>query len=199
MAEFEAAGRAAFAVDMPGFGHADPCSRGSIMPQLDAFVDAMLTDAGGPVMLMGNSLGACASLGAASRRTSRRLVRYSRGHSMSEGTTARLGDEKFVSLRTFKRNGDAVVSPMWIARDGDQLLAWTPADAWKVKRIRRDPRVTLRPCGRTGKVRAGQPLLAGTAEVITDPSEVARVESLIKHKYGLEFRVVGPSSRCGAA
>ncbi|MGO9651960.1 AMP-dependent synthetase/ligase, partial [Mycobacterium sp.] len=35
--------------------------------------------------------------------TSRRLVRYSRGHSMSEGTTARLGDEKFVSLRTFKR------------------------------------------------------------------------------------------------
>jgi PPOX class probable F420-dependent enzyme len=52
---------------------------------------------------------------------------------MSEGTTARLGDEKFVSLRTFKRNGDAVASPMWIVRDGDQLLAWTPADAWKVQ------------------------------------------------------------------
>ncbi len=109
---------------------------------------------------------------------------------MSEGTTARLGDEKFVSLGTFKRNGDAVASPMWVARDGDQLLAWTPADAWKVKRIRRDPRVTLRPCGRTGKVRAEQPLLVGTAEVIIDPSEVARVESLVKHKYGLEFRVV---------
>jgi uncharacterized protein len=31
---------------------------------------------------------------------------------------------------------------------------------------------------------------SGTAEVITDPSEVTRVESLIKHKYGLEFRVV---------
>jgi pimeloyl-ACP methyl ester carboxylesterase len=69
MAEFEAAGRAAFAVDMPGFGHADPCSPGSIMPQLDAFVDAMLTDARGPVMLMGNSLGACVSVGAASRRS----------------------------------------------------------------------------------------------------------------------------------
>lgn len=68
MAEFEAAGRAAFAVDMPGFGHADPCSPGSIMPQLDAFVDAMLTDAGRPVTLTGNSLGACVSVGAASRR-----------------------------------------------------------------------------------------------------------------------------------
>jgi len=37
---------------------------------------------------------------------------------MSEGTTARLGDEKFVSLRTFKRNG--------IVRDVDQLVTWTP-------------------------------------------------------------------------
>ena len=71
---------------------------------------------------------------------------------MSESTAARLGDEKFVSLTTFKRSGDAAASPMWIVRDGNQLLAWTPADAWKVKRIRRDPRVTLRPCGRTGKV-----------------------------------------------
>jgi len=109
---------------------------------------------------------------------------------MSESTAARLGDEKFVSLTTFKRNGDAAASPMWIVRDGNQLLAWTPADAWKVKRIRRDPRVTLRPCGRTGKVRAEQPVLAGTGEVITDPNQLARVESLIKHKYGLEFRVV---------
>ena len=63
-------------------------------------------------------------------------------------------------------------------------------DAWKVNRIRRDPRVTLRPCGRTGKVRAEQPVLAGTGEVITDPNESAPGESLIKDKYGLEFRVV---------
>src|ERR1700742_1110879 len=109
---------------------------------------------------------------------------------MSNDGAASLGSQKFVSLTTFKRNGDAVASPMWIAGDGGLLWAWTPADAWKVKRIRRDPRVTLRPCGRTGKGRAEQPLLAGTAEVITDPREVTRVESLLKHKYGLEFRVV---------
>lgn len=60
-----------------------------------------------------------------------------RGRCMSESTAARLGDEKFISLTTFKRNGDAAASPMWIVRDGNQLLAWTPADAWKVKRIRR--------------------------------------------------------------
>jgi pimeloyl-ACP methyl ester carboxylesterase len=64
--EFDAAGRAAFAVDMPGFGHAEPRQPGPILPQLDAFVDAMIADTG-PVILMGNSLGACVSVRAAAR------------------------------------------------------------------------------------------------------------------------------------
>jgi PPOX class probable F420-dependent enzyme len=109
---------------------------------------------------------------------------------MSGNEAARLGDEKFVSLTTFKRNGDAVGAPMWVVRDGDFLLAWTPADAWKVKRIRHDPRVRLAACGRTGKVPPGQPVFEGIAEVITDSGEVERTESMIKRKYGLEFRVV---------
>jgi uncharacterized protein len=109
---------------------------------------------------------------------------------MSDGTAPHLGDEKFVSLTTFKRNGDAIASPMWIVRDGDRLSVWTPAEASKVKRVRRDPRVRLTACGRTGKVKAGRPTLDGTAEVINDPASVARTESLVKRKYGVEFRVV---------
>ena len=109
---------------------------------------------------------------------------------MDGDTAADLGGQKFVSLTTFKRNGDPVAAPMWIVRDGNYLLAWTPADAWKVKRIRNNPRVRLAACGRTGKVAAGQPVFDGTAEVITDPQEVARAEAMIKHKYGLAFRVV---------
>ena len=66
LAEFDAAGRAAFAVDMPGFGQADPRQPGPILPQLDAFVDAVIADTG-PVILMGNSLGACVSVRAATR------------------------------------------------------------------------------------------------------------------------------------
>lgn len=109
---------------------------------------------------------------------------------MSKDVVAHLGDRKFVSLTTFKRNGDAVASPMWIIGEGERLLVWTPADAWKVKRIQRDPRVTVTPCGRTGKVPPGQSVVEGTAEVITDPREVARIEALIKRKYGWEFRLV---------
>ena len=119
----------------------------------------------------------------------RRGIADERG-AMSDGVPARIEDQKFVSLTTFKRNGEPVAAPMWIVGDSEYLWAWTPADAWKVKRIRRDPRVTLTPCGRTGKVPPGRPVVDGTAEVITDPSEVARIESLVKRKYGLEFRLV---------
>ena len=109
---------------------------------------------------------------------------------MSENTSAQLGNEKFVSLTTFKRNGDGVASPVWIVRDDSGLLVWTPAESWKVKRVRRDPRVTLTPCGRTGKVQPGQPVSEGTAEVITDPAKVAGAESLLKRKYGPEYWIV---------
>lgn len=101
-----------------------------------------------------------------------------------------IGEQKFVSLTTFKRNGDPVASPMWIARDGHHLVVWTPADTWKVKRAQRDPRVTLSPSSRAGKVAAGAPVLTGSAEVIDDPGYVARVADLIKAKYGLGFRIV---------
>jgi len=69
LAELEAAGRQAIAVDMPGFGAADARAPGEILPQLDAFVDAMLVDTG-PAVLIGNSLGACAAVRAASRGSS---------------------------------------------------------------------------------------------------------------------------------
>ncbi|CAN5418447.1 PPOX class F420-dependent oxidoreductase [soil metagenome] len=109
---------------------------------------------------------------------------------MDDDLARRIGAEKFVSLTTFKRDGSPVAGPMWIAPDGEHLVVWTPADSWKVKRARRDPRVELTPCNRTGKVEAGAPVLQGTAEVITDPAYVGRAEAAIKTKYGFEFRII---------
>jgi len=101
-----------------------------------------------------------------------------------------LAGEKFVSLATWKKNGEKVASAMWVARDGDALVVWTPADSWKVKRIRRDSRVELTPCGRTGKVNSDAKTTTGSAIVDADPAETARVRQLIKAKYGFEFHVI---------
>ncbi|MGA5464387.1 PPOX class F420-dependent oxidoreductase [Mycobacterium sp. NPDC050041] len=102
----------------------------------------------------------------------------------------RLGAEKFVSLTTFKRNGDAVATPLWLVSDGGALVFWTPADSWKVKRVGRDARVTMAACSRSGKVSPGEQAVAGRGEVIEDAGEVRRVEDLFRRKYGLGHRVV---------
>lgn len=65
-------GRAAVALDMPGFGTADRLGReAAILPQLDAFADAAVerwsADNGGGAVLAGNSLGGTVSLRAAER------------------------------------------------------------------------------------------------------------------------------------
>lgn len=109
---------------------------------------------------------------------------------MTDLSVARLGAEKFVALTTFKRDGEGVSTPMWIAHDGSELLAWTHADSWKVKRVRRDSRVTLEPCNRLGKVSEGGEPVAGRAEVVADQTRVARVEEMIRRKYGFQYRAV---------
>ncbi len=67
--ELAAQGRSAVAVDLPGFGQADPLDVGPMLPQLDAFVDDLVRTqaARGPVVLVGNSLGGCAAVRAATR------------------------------------------------------------------------------------------------------------------------------------
>ncbi|GAB4583352.1 alpha/beta fold hydrolase [Nocardia sp. IFM 10818] len=60
------ANRSAVAVDMAGFGAAEPFTPGPLLPQLDAFADAVLATIG-PAVLVGNSLGVAVSLRAAQR------------------------------------------------------------------------------------------------------------------------------------
>lgn len=80
--------RRAVAVDMPGFGTADPLGEGPMLPQLDAFADAALAYAGVGVgagagakrggrrraargVVVGNSLGGCVALRLAERAPER--------------------------------------------------------------------------------------------------------------------------------
>jgi PPOX class probable F420-dependent enzyme len=104
--------------------------------------------------------------------------------------TARLGAERFVALTTFKRTGEPIATTVWIARDAGDLIVLTPAQSWKVKRIRHDPRVRLAPCSRSGKVTPGTEPAEGTATVETDPATVDRLHRVVKAEYGLEYKIV---------
>jgi PPOX class probable F420-dependent enzyme len=63
-----------------------------------------------------------------------------------------LGDETYVSLTTFRRDGTPVLTPVWVARDDGRLLIRSAANGWKVKRIRRDKHVRVAGCSFNGKV-----------------------------------------------
>lgn len=101
-----------------------------------------------------------------------------------------VGDSKFVSLTTFRRSGEPVSTPVWIGRDGDELVVTTPGGSGKVKRLRNSGRIELRPCSRRGVVEAGAPVAVGTARIVDTDAARARANTVLRRKYGLEFPLV---------
>ncbi|WP_405114784.1 PPOX class F420-dependent oxidoreductase [Micromonospora sp. NBC_01405] len=106
-------------------------------------------------------------------------------------TLDRLAAEKYVLLTTFRRDGRAVPTPVWAARDGDALAAWTVADSGKVKRIRRSGEVTVAPCDLRGRPHGEA--VPGHA-TISGPADTRRIRELLKQKY----RLVGRLSLLGS-
>ncbi|MFE0749214.1 PPOX class F420-dependent oxidoreductase [Gordonia sp. NPDC058843] len=117
----------------------------------------------------------------------------------SAATFGEAGTAKYVNLTTYRKDGTAVTSPLWAALDGDRLVMWTVADSWKVKRLRRDPRVVVQACDVRGHKNIGEPV-SGTAEVL-DAADSGRVKKAIADKYGLlgKITILGSKLRRGEA
>jgi PPOX class probable F420-dependent enzyme len=98
-----------------------------------------------------------------------------------------LANAHFVALTTFRRSGEPVATPVWVARDGSELLVLTPKGSGKVKRLRADPRVELAPCSRFGAVAPGAVVARGTASVVEDAAPARRA---VAAKHPVEHRVV---------
>ena len=79
-------------------------------------------------------------------------------------TFADLAAAKYVLLTTFRKDGTPVPTAVWAAADADRLLVWTVTDSYKVKRLRRDPRITLAVCDVRGNPRSDA--VPGTATVL---------------------------------
>jgi PPOX class probable F420-dependent enzyme len=96
---------------------------------------------------------------------------------------------KYVSLVSFKRDGTPVATPMWFVVDGERLLAITDAHSAKVKRVRRNPEVTVAACGAGGQV-TGEPF-AARAELLP-PNDLEHVQQLIARKYRVDRALILP-------
>ena len=109
---------------------------------------------------------------------------------------------RYISLTTFKRTGHPVATPVWVApalpgepfRPGE-LVFVTLADSWKVKRLRRDPRVVVQECDVRGRVEPGAPRYAGTGRLLESPEEVRAVKRAIGDKYGWWYHAFAAAER----
>ena len=100
-----------------------------------------------------------------------------------------LGDlvtESYVSLTTFRKDGRAVPTPIWVVGDGAGLAVWTPADSGKIKRLRNVDRVTVQPCDARGNVHGA---VVEAKARIGDAADTERVRGLIGKKYGVLGRL----------
>ncbi|WP_018157299.1 PPOX class F420-dependent oxidoreductase [Demetria terragena] len=104
--------------------------------------------------------------------------------------SALIGQQQYVQLTTFRRNGIAVPSPVWIASDAGDLLIISVDQTGKTKRLAHTARVELRPCDVRGNVVPGAPTFTGSASVHRDAAAIMRVKKAIGAKYGWWYRAM---------
>ena len=110
------------------------------------------------------------------------------GHDdVATGSLDGLRGSKYTLLISFRRNGEAVPSPVWAALDSQgRLYLETENTSGKVKRIRNNPEVILAPATLRGRPK-GDPI-AGNARVLP-PEEWPHAEDTLAQFYGLGRRL----------
>src|SRR4051812_1865151 len=99
---------------------------------------------------------------------------------MPDPKFAPLGAEKYISLETFKKNGEGVRTPVWFVSHNGALYVYTEADSWKVKRIRNTPRVRVAVCNVRGTLKGEW--VEGAASFV-DGAERTTADELLTRKY----------------
>ena len=99
---------------------------------------------------------------------------------MSGTIPTEIHGQKYISLATFRKNGEKVATPVWFGEDADKLYVMTRSDLGKTKRIRNNPQVKVAPCTIQGKVTG--PEFAAVARILP-PEEHARARQTLNRKY----------------
>ena len=102
---------------------------------------------------------------------------------MPEHALDQFARQNYISLETFKKNGQGVKTPVWFVLEHGVFYVYTEADSWKVKRIRNNPRVRVAVCNMRGTVKS--PWLDMTASII-EGDERRTADALLTRKYFLK-------------
>jgi PPOX class probable F420-dependent enzyme len=95
---------------------------------------------------------------------------------------AEIAASKQISLTTYRKNGTPVPTPVWHVAQGGTATTVSTADAWKVKRIRNNPRVEVVPCDIRGKIASDARPYPATAALLPE-SETEAARRLMESRY----------------
>jgi len=104
-------------------------------------------------------------------------------------------NQNYLNLETFRKNGEAVRTPVWFVQDGDTLYVRTVNASGKVKRIRNNGSVKIMPCGRSGEP-LGEWVTAQGSEM-TDTATAGLVQKLLVEKYAEQVAMFEARTKAG--
>ena len=103
-------------------------------------------------------------------------------------TLHELGATKYAMLRSYRRDGTPVDTPIWFGLDGDALLFRTKVGP-KTRRLMSRPDVELIACDYRGRVRPGAAAVAGHATILSGAT-AERGNRLLHRRYGWQWNIV---------
>lgn len=92
--------------------------------------------------------------------------------------------QKYLSIETYRRNGEPVRTPVWFVELGGTLFLRTAKSTGKYKRIRNNPAVRIAPCDRWGNIKGDW---VGAEAGVATAEEADEVYRMLRKKYGMMY------------
>ncbi|MFX0141999.1 MAG: PPOX class F420-dependent oxidoreductase [Candidatus Hodarchaeota archaeon] len=103
---------------------------------------------------------------------------------MSKNLT-QLKEGKYISIKTFRKNGTSAAAPVWFLEDNGKFYICTGGASYKVRRIRNNPKVEIAASDSSGNLKGEY--FGGKARILTK-DETNQIYSLFRKKYS-GFRI----------
>ena len=92
---------------------------------------------------------------------------------------------RYLSLTTYRRNGDGVDTPVWFGGSDGTYYVFSAGDAGKVKRLRLSSGARVAACDVRGALQGEW--IPAQAYLLSDADEVARALAALRRKYGWQM------------
>jgi uncharacterized protein len=102
-------------------------------------------------------------------------------------TLAEIGNPTYVALKTFRKSGEGVSTPVWVTVGDGKLFVVSERGSGKMKRIANDGRVEVCVADMRGRPKGAW--VEAQARIVEDPAEADRALRALRDKYGFQYRL----------